>query len=145
MRFHSTIELHGKTATGLEVPADVVAALGAGNKPAVRVTIGDHSYPSTIASRGGRYLLPISGENRLAAGVVAGDEIDVSVELDTEPRVVVPPDLGEALEADPHVRGAFQGLSYSAQRRHVLSVEGARTGETRRRRIAKAVDALRAA
>ena len=146
MTFRALIDLHGKSATGIEVPDEIVDALGAGRKPAVRVTIGDHSYRSTVAARGGRFLLPLSGEHRLQAGVAAGDVVDVAVELDTEPRVVaVPPDLAEAIHADPGVRNAFNGLSYSGRLRHVLSVEGARTDETRRRRIAKTVDALRAA
>ena len=93
------------------MPDDVVEALGAGKRPAVRVTIGAHTYRSTIASRGGVYLLPLSAENRAGAGVAAGDEVDVTVELDTEPReVAVPDDLATALAgdaaADERVRGA---------------------------------------
>ncbi len=73
MRFRTTVELGGKTATGLEVPAEVVDALGAGKKPPVTVTIGTHRYRSTVAVMGGRYMLPLSAENRAAAGVAAGD------------------------------------------------------------------------
>jgi hypothetical protein len=144
MRFRSVIELGGKTATGLEVPAEVVTALGGGKRPAVRVTIGGHTYRSTIAVMGGRYLLPLSAENRAGAGVAAGDEVEVDVEPDTEPRSVeVPADFASALDADDAARRFFDGLSYSQQRWFVLNVEEAKTADTRQRRIVKAVERLR--
>ena len=144
MRFRTTIELGGRTATGLEVPAEVVEALGVGKKPPVRVTIGGHTYRSTVAVMGGRYLLPLSAENRAAAGVAAGDEVDVDLELDSEPReVAVPADLAAALAEDDAAREAFQRLSYSHRRRHVLAIEEAKTPETRQRRIANALQLLR--
>jgi hypothetical protein len=144
MRFTTVLELGGKTATGMAVPPEVVDGLGAGKRPAVRVTLnGGHTYRSTVAPMGGRYLLPVSAENREAAGVRAGDTLDVEVELDTEPRVLaVPDDLAAALDADPTVRAAFERLSYSAKKRHVLPVEQAKTDGTRQRRIAKVVEAL---
>jgi hypothetical protein len=145
MRFRTTVELGGKTATGMQVPPEVVEALGAGRKPPVRVTVGGHTYRSTVASRGGVYMLPISAENRAAAGVAAGDEVEVDVELDDAPReVTVPDDLVAALAGDDAARATFEGLSYSHQLRHVLAVEDAKTPETRARRIDKALEMLRA-
>ncbi|GCE40661.1 YdeI/OmpD-associated family protein [Rhodococcus sp. USK10] len=144
MRFRTTIELGGKTATGFRIPESVVANLGSGKRPAVRITIGGYTYRTTVAPMGGVFMIPLSAENRVGAGVAAGDEVDVDVELDTEPRVVtVPPDFAEALDRQPDARKAFDALSYSNQRRHVLSIEGAKTDETRQRRIGKAVDTLR--
>ncbi|KXF53172.1 hypothetical protein AXA44_00295 [Rhodococcus sp. SC4] len=143
MRFRTTIELGGKTATGFRIPENVVADLGSGKRPAVRVTIGGHTYRTTVAPMGRVFMIPLSAENRAGAGVAAGDEVDVDVELDTEPRdVTVPPDFAEALDRQPDARKAFDALSYSNRRRHVLSIEGAKTDETRQRRIGKAVDAL---
>ncbi len=144
MRFRTTIELGGKTATGIRVPAEVVEQLGSGKRPPVRVTINGHTYRSTVAVMGGQFMVGVSAENRAAAGVAAGDEVDVDIELDTEPRRVdVPPDLATALDRDAAARRNFDGLSYSNRRRYVMSIEEARTAETRARRIAKAVDALR--
>jgi hypothetical protein len=144
MRFRAVLELHGKTATGVEVPPEVVESLGAGKRPPVTVTVNGHTWRSTVAPMGGRFLLGVSAENREAAGVAAGDELDVEVELDTAPRVVeVPPDLAAALDADPAVRARFDKLSYSHQRQHVMAVEEAKAAETRARRIAKTVEALR--
>jgi hypothetical protein len=144
MRFRTTIELGGKTATGIRVPSDVVESLGSGKRPPVRVTINGHTYRSTVAVMGGAFMVGVSAEERANTGVAAGDEVDVDIELDTEPRqVVVPPDFAEALAADDEARRIFDGLSYSNKRRHVLSIEGAKTAETRRRRIDKAVTALR--
>ena len=144
MRFRTTIELGGKTATGFRIPESVVADLGSGKRPAVRITIGGYTYRTTVAPMGGVFMIPLSAENRSGAGVAAGDEVDVDVELDTAPRVVtVPPDFAEALDRQPGARKALDALSYSNQRRHVLSIEGAKTDETRQRRIGKAVDTLR--
>ncbi|SPT64460.1 MULTISPECIES: YdeI/OmpD-associated family protein [Actinomadura] len=144
MRFRATLELGGKTATGLEVPGEVVEELGGGRRPAVTVTINGHTYRSTVTPRGGRYMLPVSADNRQAAGIAAGDAVDVDVALDTAPReVAVPDDLAEALAADGEARRFFEGLSYSKRQWFVLSVEGAKKPETRRRRVEQAVRMLR--
>lgn len=144
MRFRTTVELGGRTATGMRVPPEVVEGLGAGKKPAVLVTLGAHTYRSTIASRGGVFLLPLSAENRAAAGVAAGDDVEVTVELDTEPReVAVPDDLAAALADDDAARTEFERLPYSHQLRHVLAIEGAKAEDTRRRRVTKAIEMLR--
>ena len=143
MRFTTTVELHGKTATGMAVPPEVVEALGGGKKPAVTVTVGGHAYRTSIGSMGGRSLIPLSAERRAAAGVTAGDEVEVDVELDDQPREVeVPADLAAALDAEPAARARFQASSYSAQLRHVLAVEGAKAETTRQRRVAAAVATL---
>jgi bifunctional DNA-binding transcriptional regulator/antitoxin component of YhaV-PrlF toxin-antitoxin module len=144
VRFTTTVLLGGKTATGMVVPDEVVEALGAGKKPAVTVTLRGHSYRSSIASRGGRFLIPLSAENREAAGVAAGDEVEVDVEVDTAPRTVeVPDDLAAALDADPALRQRFDGMSYSHQLQHVLAVTGAKAEDTRARRVAAVVAAMR--
>jgi hypothetical protein len=141
--FRGTVLLAGKTATGVVVPDVVVAALGAGKRPPVRVVIGDHAYRSTVAVMGGKFMLPISAEVRAAAGVAAGDEIEIGLVLDGEPRVVaVPHDLAAALAGDTGAERCFEGLSYSNRRRIVLSIDGAKTAETRQRRIDKALAAL---
>ncbi|TMD67113.1 MAG: DUF1905 domain-containing protein, partial [Chloroflexi bacterium] len=140
MRFRAIIQLGGKTATGIRVPAEVVESLGSSKRPAVRVTINGHTYRSSVASIGGEFMLPVSAEIRERAGVAAGDEVDVDIELDTEPREVsVPPDFMDALDRDADAKRFFDGLSYSNKQRFVLSIEGAKTAETRQRRIAKAV------
>ena len=144
VRFHATIEQSGKTATGIRVPPEVVDALGAGKRPAVQVTINGYTYRTTVGVMGGAFMLPLSAENRQAAGVVAGEDIDAQLELDTAPReVVVPPDLLAALEQNAEAQDSFKALSYSAKRRHVLSVESAKTPETRQRRIDAVIASLR--
>jgi len=108
------------------------------------VTIKGYTYRSTVAVMGGEFMVGVAAEHRVAAGVAAGEEVDVDLELDTEPReVAVPADLATALNQEPDARRLFEGLSYSNRRRVVLSVEDAKTPETRRRRIDKAVDTLR--
>ena len=143
MRFRTTLLLAGKTATGMRVPDEVVAALGAGKRPPVRVTINGYTYRNTIAVYGDEYLVGVSAEHRAGAGVKAGDEVDVDIELDTAPReVTVPADLSAALDGDPAARRTFDRLSYSNQSYIVSQVTGAKSDETRQRRLARAVEAL---
>ena len=144
MRFHTTILPAGKTATGIEVPPEVVDGLGAGKKPPVRVTINGKTYRSTIASRQGRYLVGVSAKNRELTGVAAGDEVAVEIELDTEPReVTLPSDFAAALATHPEARRFFDGLTHSQRRAFVEPIEDAKKPETRERRLKRAVTALR--
>lgn len=145
MKLTTTLVLSGKTSTGLRIPDEIVDELGGGRRPAVTVTLnGTYTYRSSIANMGGEFWLGVSAEHRQGAGVAANDEVEVELALDTEPRVVdVPADLAEALAADPVAGPFFQTLSYSNKRRHVLAIEGAKTAETRQRRIDKALAQFR--
>lgn len=132
-----------KNATGIRVPAEAIAALGKGKKPPVKVTLNGFTYRSTVAAYGDVYMLPLSQERRAAAGVQAGDQVEVTLELDQEPRTVeVPDDLAAALSEKPGAMAAFEALSYSARKEHVRQVESAKAPETRERRIAKIVASL---
>lgn len=141
MKFRT--KLLGTTTTGIEVPPEVIEALGKGKKPPVVVTVGGYTYRNTVAVMGGRYMISLSAKNREAAGVTGGDEIDVELVLDTEPReVAVPADFTAALDAEPKARAFFDGLSYSQRGWFVLGIEEAKKAETRRNRIEKAVERL---
>jgi hypothetical protein len=142
MRFETTMFLSGNN-TGIEVPPDVIDALGAGRKPAVRVTVNGYDYRSTVAVMGGRYLIPFSSDKRAATGIRGGDPIVVDLELDTAPRTVeVPEDLAVALDSAPGARAAWGLLAPSHKKAHVTAIESAKAPETRQRRIAKAIEAL---
>ena len=142
--FKTTVLSGGRTATGIRVPDDVVASLGGGKRPPVQVTVNGYAYRSTVGVMGGAFMIPLSAEHRTAAGLAAGDDIDVVLEPDTAPReVVVPDDFAAALAAEPDARRFFDGLSYSNKRRFVLSIDGAKTPATRQRRIDKSVTSLR--
>jgi hypothetical protein len=143
MRFRTTITAGSGSTTGIEVPPEVVEALGQGRRPPVRVTVNGYTYRSSIAVLGGRFLVSLSAAHRAAAGVGAGDEVDVELEHDDAPREVdVPADLAAALAGEPEARRRFDGLAYSHRLRHVLAIEDAKTPETRRRRVEKAVAML---
>jgi hypothetical protein len=129
-------------ATGLRVPAEVVHAFNRGKRPPVKVHIGGHSYQSTVAAYGDVFVLPLSAENRAAAGVQAGDEVEVTLELDTEPRTVeVPEDLAAALESHD-LTTAFDSLAPSRRKEFVRQVTSAKAQETRERRIDKIIQQL---
>ena len=144
MRFHTTILQSDKTATGIRIPDEVVESLGAGKRPPIKVTIHGYTYRSTVAVMGGTYMVGVNADNRAAAGVAGGDEVDVDIELDTAPReVTVPADFAAALDDDVAARKFFDGLSYTQKRWFVTGIEDAKKAETRQRRITKAVGMLR--
>ncbi|WP_309573485.1 YdeI/OmpD-associated family protein [Deinococcus sp.] len=141
--FTATLKQEGKTATGIEVPPEIMNALGGSKKPAITIRLNAYTYRSTVGVMGGRSMIPVSAEHRKGAGLSAGDSVQVTLELDTAPReVVVPSDLQAALDANPAALAAFEKLSYSGKRQHTLSVEGTANPETRARRVAKAVETL---
>jgi hypothetical protein len=145
IKFRTKLLSAGKTATGFEVPAAVVDAMGAGKRPPVKVTINGFTYRNTVAVYGGKFLIGVSAENRDGAKVSAGDMLDVTLELDSAPREVeVPTDFKAALRREPRALKAFEALSYSHKRAHTLAIEAAKAPETRARRISKSVEALKA-
>ena len=143
MDFRATVVLGGKTATGIQVPDEVVEQLGSGKRPPVVVTLAGYTYRTTVAPMGGAFWIPLAAEHREAAGVAADQEVDVTVELDTAPRTAdLPDDLSAAM--DDAARTAFDGLAPSHQKEWVRWVTEAKKPETRTARIEKTVDGLRA-
>nr|WP_300141692.1 YdeI/OmpD-associated family protein [Propionicimonas sp.] len=139
--FTTTLFLDGNNV-GIEVPEDVVTSFGAGKRVPVVVTIAGYSYPSTIAVMGGRYLIPLAREHRVAAGVAGGETHEVTLTHDPSPRVTpVPDDLADVLAA-AGLRERFDALAPSHRKERVRSVTDAKTDATRQRRIAKVVEAL---
>jgi hypothetical protein len=144
VRFTTTLESSGKQAAGFSVPDAVLEALGGGRRPKVRVTIGDHTWRTSIGIVEGRSMIGVPVDQRAAAGVAPGETFAVEVVLDTEVReVVVPDDFAAALAPFPEARAFFDGRNYSERRWFVLGIEDAKTPETRARRIEKAVERLR--
>jgi hypothetical protein len=133
-------------ATGLQIPAEVIAALNSGKKPKVIVSLNGYTYRSTVAVMGGEFWVGLAKEHRLAAGLQGGETLEIGLELDTEPRLVeVPADLASALALEPGAAAAFDALSYSARKEYARQVESAKAAETRSRRIAGILEKLRAA
>ncbi len=144
MKFQTTIKQSDKTATGIEIPDEVIASLGAGKKPPVKMTVNGYSYRSTVATIDGKFMVGFSADHRAASGIKGGDAVDVEIELDTEPRTVeVPADLQSALDAEPMARQTFDKLSNSLKGYHVYQITSAKTEETRQRRIEKSIATLR--
>ena len=144
-KFQTTLLAAGKTATGIEVPASVVQSFGSSKKPAVKITINGYGYRSTVAVMAGKFMLPVSAEHRAGAKIAAGETVDVTLELDAAPRVLeVPQDFLDVLAVDAAAKTFFESLSYSNKRRFVLSIEAAKSAETRARRVTKSVETLRA-
>ncbi|HEY7201905.1 MAG TPA: YdeI/OmpD-associated family protein [Candidatus Dormibacteraeota bacterium] len=142
-RFEAVVTAEGP-GVFVEVPVDMVAALGAGRRPAVVVEINGYRWRSTPAVYGGRCYLPLRKEVRQAAGIEAGQTVTVGLELDEGPRdVALPDDLAAALREDPTVEAAFAALSFTHRKEYVEWVEAARRDDTRRRRVERTVEILR--
>jgi hypothetical protein len=143
VRFHTSLLPTGKNTTGIAISPEIIEQLGGGKRPPCRVTIGSFTYRTTVGVMGGKSLIPVSADIRKQAGIAAGDDIDVQLELDTQPRdVELPADFAEALSKDPQAGSFFDGLSPSQKKWHVQQVESAKTCETRQRRIGKSVELL---
>ncbi len=141
--FTTFVKAMTEKATTLPVPKEAVAALGKDKKPRVIVTVNGHTYRSTIQVFGGQAGLPFHAEDREAAGVKAGDQVEVTLALDLEPRIVeVPDDLAAAMAGNEGMRERFDVLAYSKRKDFVRQVTDAKTEETRERRIAAVVRKL---
>jgi hypothetical protein len=124
------------------VPVDFQAEFGR-HRPPVRVTIRGHTFRTTPARYGTEYYLVVNRANREATGLDRGDRVRIRIELDTEPRVVVPPpELAASLRGSPAARKAFDRLSFSHQKAYADWVAEAKRPETRDRRAATAIDRL---
>ena len=142
--FSTTVYTGGGNTTGIIVPEDVMSELTTARKVAVVVTLNGYEYRTSLGWYRGAFMLPLSSEHRTASGLAAGDPVEVTLAIDDAPRIVVTPDDFQAeLDADATALAAWQKLSYSKQNAHVLSINGAKTPETRERRIAAALTALR--
>jgi hypothetical protein len=134
----------GKATCGIRVPDEIVEALGGGGRPKVVATLNDYTYRTSVARMGGEYWFGLASARGEESGLRAGDEVQVTLELDTAPREVeVPVELAAALDADPVAKAFFDGLSYSSKRVFTENVAGTQNPETRARRVEKAIGLMR--
>lgn len=141
--FKAEIRSEGKTATGIPVPEEMVETLAGGKKPLVKASINGYTFRNSVMPYSGEFMLPLSAENREGAGVRAGDQVEVTLELDNEPRIVeIPTDLQLALMNKSGAFELFGSLSYSKRKEFVRQVMDAKTLETRNKRIAGIADQL---
>ncbi|WP_159614664.1 YdeI/OmpD-associated family protein [Glutamicibacter sp. JC586] len=143
--FVTTLIASNGNNVGIVVPDEIVYSFGRGKRVPVTVLIDhDYSYRNTISSMGGQFLISFNAETRAATGKDAGDEINVKLELDEEPRTVeIPEPLAVLLSAEPELLEAWNQLSYSKQRGHVDPIISARGEDTRGRRVEKVIKTLR--
>lgn len=144
LAFRATIETHG-TGALVEFPHDLKETYGVGNLAPVKVTFdGRVVYRGSIAKMGGRPVIGLRKDIQAALGKRPGESVDVSVELDEEPReVAVPADLDEALTRDG-LAERFAAMAYTHRREYVEWIESAKRPETRARRIAQACERIAA-
>jgi hypothetical protein len=144
-RFRVLLRKHeGSSAALLTVPFDVQKVFGTRARVPVRCTINGFAFRSSIFPVGdGTHYMVVNREVREGANVRGGDTVTMTMERDTEPRVITPPaELARALKADKAARAAWDKLSYSHQKEYARAVEEAKRPETRRRRVERAVAAL---
>jgi len=121
----------------------MIEKLGGGKKPLVKVTINNFTYRSAVAVMGGAYMVGVNAENREGANVKGGDKINVTIELDTEKRIVeVPAEFQKQLSKNAAAKKMFDTLSNSKKKALIIPIANAKTDETRNRNIEKALSAL---
>jgi Bacteriocin-protection, YdeI or OmpD-Associated/Domain of unknown function (DUF1905) len=137
--FDTTLTATGKN-TGIVVPPALIEELGAGKRRSVIVDVNGYQYRNTVGVMGGKHLISVSAAIRSATGLKGGDAIHVTITVATGPRPVdIPSDLAQAFKANKQARSFFDTLSNSLQRYHIDNINGAKTDETRQRRIEKAI------
>jgi len=142
--FFAVIENPGGGGAFVRVPFDVEQVFGRKRVP-VQATIDGQPYRGTLVRMGEPcHILIVLKEIRQKIGKDFGDEVEITLEEDTEPRVVeIPPDFQQALEQDALAKAAFEKMSYTHQREHVRAILDAKREETRRSRIAKSIEMLK--
>lgn len=144
LSFRATLQPRGPAAAVVLDDAQV-AELGEGAKSfAVKATVNGYRWGGRVSRRRGEFLLGLNKEVRNAAGVEAGEEVAVELELESAERTVeVPEALAAALAADPAAKEGFDGLAYSHRKEYARWIAEAKKEETRERRVAKALAQLR--
>lgn len=145
INFTARLEPHGPAAA-VVLDEDQVAAVGEGAKRfPVTATVNGYTWRTTVVRMSGEFLLGLSREVRDAAGVQAGDEVEVSLELDKAPREVeVPGALAVALAGDPQAGASFERLAFTHRKEFARWIAEAKREETRERRVQQAVEMIRA-
>ncbi|HWV48509.1 MAG TPA: YdeI/OmpD-associated family protein, partial [Microbacterium sp.] len=142
LHLHTVLEPHGPAAA-IVLTDEQVAAFGAGKVFPVVVDFGDRRIRLRLARMGGLNMIGFSKSARAEAGVEPGQEIDVTITVDTTEREVeIPRALASELDADAALRAAFDALSYSKRKEHARQVAEAKSDETRARRVEKVLAAL---
>jgi len=142
--FTATIQNAGGGGAFVEVPFDVEEAFGL-KRPKVKAMIEGIPYRSTLMRMGTEcHILGILKEIREQSGKTFGDEVTITIELDTEPRVIeIPKDLMKELRKDKEAKAFFDKLSYTHQKEYVRWVEEAKKEETHQNRIVKTIEMLK--
>jgi hypothetical protein len=142
--FKAIIQNAGGGGAFIEVPFDVEKAFGS-KKPKVRATFEGVPYRGTLVRMGTEYhVLIILKGIREKIGKTFGDKVKITVEPDTEPRVIeVPAGLKRAFKAEKAAKEFFAKLSYTHQREYVMWINEAKKEETRQSRIVKAIEMLK--
>lgn len=132
-------------AAAVVLDDEQVATVGEGAKRfPVRATVNGFAWRTTVTRMRGEFLLGLSREVRESAGVQAGDTVQLTIELDTEPREVeIPEELSSALSADPAAKAAFERLAFTHRKEYARWVAEAKREETRDRRVTRALRMLR--
>lgn len=144
LAFTTTLQERGPAAA-IVLTDEQVATIGEGSKRfPVAATVNGYTWRTSVMRRGGEFLVGLNKEVRTGAGVSAGDEVEVVIELDTAPREVeVPPALADALAGEPVLKAAYDGLAFTHRKEFARWVAEAKRADTRERRVAQVLEMLR--
>jgi Bacteriocin-protection, YdeI or OmpD-Associated/Domain of unknown function (DUF1905) len=146
-RFRALIRRdEGSEVCAIDIPFDVEKSFGVRGRVPVRGTLNGAPFRASVLRMGGdRHFMVVNRKLREASGVSGGETVPVTLELDTEPRVIEPPaDFARSLKDNKDARATWDKLSYTHRREHVEHIEDAKKPETRQRRIEKSIQLLAA-
>lgn len=143
MKFKTTLlQSESKNVMDIVVPPEIIANIGGGKRPPVKVTFSCYSYRNTVGVMLGKFMVGVPSEHRVKANVKGGDAIDVEIELDSTSReVVTPTDFATTLKKAKFEK-LFDGLAYSHRREHVCLIEDAKSPDTRIRRNERTIQKI---
>ena len=145
VRFKTQLQPRGPAAAVILDDAQVAAVGEGARRFPVVATVNGYTWRTSVVRMGGVFLLGLNKEVRQGAGVEAGDEVDVTVELDAAPREVeVPEALAAALAADPEAKACFDRLAFTHRKEYARWIADAKQEQTRQRRLGQALEMIRA-
>jgi bacteriocin resistance YdeI/OmpD-like protein/uncharacterized protein DUF1905 len=141
--FKAVVEADDRGRVSITVPFDPSAVWGARRRHHVSGTLNGHPFEGSLGVRGARVFFPLAKRLRAEAGIEPGDVIEVTPAPAADRSESVPPELAQALVADPTAEAFFAGLSGFYRRQYAEWIIGAKQPVTRQRRVAQVVDLLR--
>ena len=128
------------------IPADIARQMKPGNKKSFRVRGTLDAFPvrgmALMPMGEGNFIMALKAEVRKGIHKNAGAMLNVKLEEDVDFKIDMPADLQECFDFEPEAWEFFNSLAKSHREYFIKWIEGAKTSETRAKRIVNTVNAM---